>query len=71
MEVSAFSECFLFLKCYFQNVFSRDLFDMYRPYPKFFFGFHSEMSHDQNLPVQVLDEDLKNFLQVKTSSISS
>ncbi|KAK7090763.1 uncharacterized protein [Littorina saxatilis] len=40
----------------------RDLFDMYRPYPKFFFGFHSEMSHDYNNKVQALDDDLVAFL---------
>jgi membrane-anchored protein YejM (alkaline phosphatase superfamily) len=40
----------------------RDLFDMYRPYPKFFFGFHTEMSHNRNTPVQGLDGDLTTFL---------
>ena len=41
----------------------RDLFDMYTDYPKFFFGFHSEMSHDYNNKVQALDDDLVAFLK--------
>ena len=41
----------------------RDLFDMYDRYPKFFFGFHSEMSHNDNNKVQALDDDLLAFLQ--------
>ncbi|XP_076435622.1 uncharacterized protein LOC143275425 [Babylonia areolata] len=41
----------------------RDLFDMYRDVPKFFFGFHSEMSHDFNNKVQALDDDLVAFLK--------
>ncbi|XP_076464264.1 uncharacterized protein LOC143296298 [Babylonia areolata] len=41
----------------------RDLFDMYRDVPKFFFGFHAEMSHDFNNEVQALDDDLVDFLK--------
>ena len=41
----------------------RDLFDMYDRYPKFFFGFHVEMSHNDNNKVQALDDDLLAFLQ--------
>nr|KAG5697935.1 hypothetical protein BaRGS_026873 [Batillaria attramentaria] len=41
----------------------RDLFSVYRNYPKFFFGFHSEMSHDYNNKVQALDDDLVSFLK--------
>ncbi|XP_076452645.1 uncharacterized protein LOC143288202 [Babylonia areolata] len=39
------------------------LFDMYRHFPKFFFGFYSEMSHNANNPAQAMDEDLAAFLQ--------
>ncbi|XP_070188697.1 uncharacterized protein [Littorina saxatilis] len=41
----------------------RDLFDTYRNYPKFFFGFHSELSHGGNNDMQAQDEDVKSFLQ--------
>ena len=41
----------------------RDLFDAYRDFPKFFFGFHSEMSHDRNSKVRALDEDFVTFLR--------
>ncbi|KAL8560489.1 hypothetical protein ACOMHN_015011 [Nucella lapillus] len=41
----------------------KDLFDMYRDFPKFFFGFHSEMSHDSNNKIQALDDDLVAFLK--------
>ena len=41
----------------------RDLFRTYKAYPKFFFGFHSEMSHDYNNKVQALDDDLVAFLR--------
>ncbi|KAL8595962.1 hypothetical protein ACOMHN_018274 [Nucella lapillus] len=46
----------------FMNWFGQ-LFDMYKDFPKFFFGFHSELSHDSNNPVQGLDEDVVAFLQ--------
>ena len=41
----------------------RDLFDMYESHPKFFFGFHSEMSHGDNNVIQALDGDLVAFLK--------
>lgn len=41
----------------------RQLFDMYRSRPKFFFGFHTEMTHDDNNDVQALDDDLVTFLR--------
>ena len=41
----------------------RDMFDMYESHPKFFFGFHSEMSHGDNNVIQALDGDLVTFLQ--------
>ncbi|PVD18433.1 hypothetical protein C0Q70_20982 [Pomacea canaliculata] len=39
-----------------------ELFATYTRHPKFFFGFHSELSHNSNFPVQALDEDLVLFL---------
>ncbi|KAK7110290.1 hypothetical protein V1264_014187 [Littorina saxatilis] len=41
----------------------RNLFDTYRNYPKFFFGFHSELSHGGNNDMQAQDEDVKSFLE--------
>lgn len=41
----------------------KDLFSVYRSYRKFFFGFHSEMSHDYNNKVQALDDDLVRLLK--------
>ncbi|KAK7095815.1 hypothetical protein V1264_005180 [Littorina saxatilis] len=41
----------------------RNLFDTYRNYPKFFFGFHAELSHEGNNDMQAQDEDVKSFLQ--------
>ncbi|KAL8603778.1 hypothetical protein ACOMHN_058513 [Nucella lapillus] len=41
----------------------RDLFDAYRDYPKFLYGFHGEISHDSNNQLQPVDNDLKIFLQ--------
>ncbi|KAL8624498.1 hypothetical protein ACOMHN_053041 [Nucella lapillus] len=41
----------------------KDLFDMYKDFPKFFFGFYSELSHNANNPLQSLDDDLITFLQ--------
>ena len=38
------------------------LFEMYKTFPKIFFGFHSELSHDDNYPVQALDLDFRSFL---------
>ncbi|PVD18510.1 hypothetical protein C0Q70_21059 [Pomacea canaliculata] len=40
-----------------------DLFATYTSHPKFFFGFHGEMSHDDNNPIQTIDEDLMLFLE--------
>lgn len=39
-----------------------ELFGIYNRHPKFFFAFHSEMSHGNNNPVQAVDEDLMLFL---------
>ncbi|XP_025079252.1 LOW QUALITY PROTEIN: uncharacterized protein LOC112555193 [Pomacea canaliculata] len=39
-----------------------ELFATYTRHPKFFFGFHSELSHNSNFLVQALDEDLVLFL---------
>ncbi|KAL8582906.1 hypothetical protein ACOMHN_057059 [Nucella lapillus] len=41
----------------------RDLFDTYKDVPKFFFGFHAELSHDTNDGLPAADEDLKVLLQ--------
>ncbi|KAJ8983434.1 hypothetical protein NQ317_005899 [Molorchus minor] len=40
----------------------KDFFDIYRTMPKFLFGFHGELSHDDYNLVGVADEDFKEFL---------
>ncbi|KAL8559807.1 hypothetical protein ACOMHN_030143 [Nucella lapillus] len=41
----------------------RDLYDTYKEFPKFLFGFNAEMSHDSNHNLAPVDDDLKMFLQ--------
>ncbi|KAL8581186.1 hypothetical protein ACOMHN_038287 [Nucella lapillus] len=47
---------------YFMNWFG-SLLDTYRDFPKFFFGFNSAISHDDNTRTQAMDDDLVAFLK--------
>ncbi|KAL8625536.1 hypothetical protein ACOMHN_014625 [Nucella lapillus] len=46
----------------FMNYF-KDLFEAYSGFPKFFVGFNGEISHDHWTAVQLIDEDMKQFMQ--------
>ncbi|XP_074658024.1 uncharacterized protein LOC141910994 isoform X2 [Tubulanus polymorphus] len=40
-----------------------DAFELYKDKPKFTFTFHSECSHDNNNPLSIVDEDMRDWLK--------